>query len=147
MTRSTLDERLCFNLYNLQRQINRFYNKSILNEMNITYPQFLVLNILQDKKQVNIKTLAEMLRLDTGTISPLIRRMEKLDLVRRQRDAEDQRLVYIEATERGKGLEEKLEKAFDSFSEAIDIDPEDEKALLEHIQHIDAMLTKNAFRN
>ncbi|MCG1010210.1 MarR family transcriptional regulator [Salinicoccus sp. ID82-1] len=147
MIRSTLDERLCFNLYNLQRQINRFYNKSILNEMNITYPQFLVLNILQDKKQVNIKTLAEMLQLDTGTISPLIRRMEKLDLVRRQRDAEDQRLVYIEATERGKGLEEKLEKAFDSFSEAIDIDPEDEKALLEHIQHIDAMLTKNAFRN
>ncbi|MFC3420311.1 MarR family winged helix-turn-helix transcriptional regulator [Salinicoccus hispanicus] len=147
MTKSTLDERICFNLYNLQRQINRFYNKSILNEMDITYPQFLVLNILQDKKQVNIKTLAKMLRLDTGTISPLIRRMEKLDLVHRWRDADDQRLVYIEATERGKKLEEKLDKSFESFSEAIDIAPEEEEALLAHIKHIDAMLTKNAFRN
>ncbi|GAB3066084.1 MarR family winged helix-turn-helix transcriptional regulator [Salinicoccus sesuvii] len=147
MTRSTLDDRVCFNLYNLQRQINRFYNKSILNEMDITYPQFLVLNILQDKKQVNIKTLAKMLRLDTGTISPLIRRMEKLDLVYRSRDTEDQRLVYIEATDRGKEMEEKLEKAFNSFSEAIGIAPEEEKALLAHIKHIDAMLTKNAFRS
>ncbi|MFB9859559.1 MarR family winged helix-turn-helix transcriptional regulator [Salinicoccus siamensis] len=147
MTKPSLDKRLCFNVYSLHHQISRFYNKSVLTEMEITYPQFLVLNILLDKEQVNIKMLAETLRLDTGTISPLIKRMERLGLVHRFRNPTDQRLVILEPTEHGRKMGKQLEEAFEAFDDVISLTTEEESLFLEYIQHLNVRLAeKNAAR-
>ena len=68
-----IQNQLCFNLYNAQRQVNRYYSNKIFKEYNITYPQYLVLTILWETAPVNVKKLVTGLALDTGTVSPLLK--------------------------------------------------------------------------
>ena len=75
-----LKEQLCFSLYNAQRQVNRYYSNKVFKKYNLTYPQFLVLTILWDESPVNVKKVVTELALDTGTVSPLLKRMEQVDL-------------------------------------------------------------------
>ncbi len=80
-----LKEQLCFSLYNAQRQVNRYYSNKVFKKYNLTYPQFLVLTILWDESPVNVKKVVTELALDTGTVSPLLKRMEQVDLIKRER--------------------------------------------------------------
>ncbi|UBH09117.1 MarR family winged helix-turn-helix transcriptional regulator [Macrococcus armenti] len=103
-----LDEQLCFNLYNAQRQVNRYYSNKIFKKHNITYPQYLVLSILWDESPVNVKKLVTELSLDTGTISPLLKRMETNDLIKRTRSELDQREVFISLTDKSVSMKDEL---------------------------------------
>ncbi|MCS4486447.1 MarR family winged helix-turn-helix transcriptional regulator [Staphylococcus americanisciuri] len=111
MSNNPIKEQLCFNLYNAQRQVNRYYLNNIFREHNITYPQYLVLNILWDKSPVNVKKVVTDLSLDTGTISPLLKRMEHMDLITRERSEIDQREVFIHLTQKSKAMEMDLRDA------------------------------------
>ena len=84
-----LKEQLCFSLYNAQRQVNRYYSNKVFKKYNLTYPQFLVLTILWDESPVNVKKVVTELALDTGTVSPLLKRMEQVDLIKRERSEAD----------------------------------------------------------
>src|SRR5690625_4534883 len=86
MCHSNLDERLCFNLYNIQRQVNRFYSNHVLHDTDLTYTQYLVLTLLWKHEKLNLKTIAELLQLDNATISPLIKRIENLGYIKREKD-------------------------------------------------------------
>lgn len=97
-----LKEQLCFSLYNAQRQVNRYYSNKVFKKYNLTYPQFLVLSILWDESPVNVKKVVTELALDTGTVSPLLKRMEHVDLIKRERSEVDQREVFIHLTEKVK---------------------------------------------
>jgi MarR family transcriptional regulator, organic hydroperoxide resistance regulator len=101
-----LEDHLCFSLYACSRAIFRLYRPH-LDELNLTYPQYLVLLVLWERKQSTVKELGELLGLDSGTLTPMLKRMEAAGLVKRKRSAEDERVVMITITEEGHLLKEK----------------------------------------
>ncbi|MCE4955903.1 MarR family winged helix-turn-helix transcriptional regulator [Macrococcoides caseolyticum] len=113
-----LDNQLCFSLYNAQRQVNRYYSNKIFKRYNLTYPQYLVLQTLWETSPVNVKKLVTELSLDTGTISPLLKRMETNGLITRVRSELDQREVFVHLTEKSKGIQPELENATHILREA-----------------------------
>ncbi|GAA2437216.1 MarR family transcriptional regulator [Streptomyces glaucus] len=98
-----LDEQLCFALYAAQRAVTAAY-RPVLDELGLTYPQYLVLLVLWERGETTVKELAAALRLDYGTVSPLLKRLESTGLVRRERAAHDERSVLVACTERGERL-------------------------------------------
>ncbi|GGB00736.1 MarR family transcriptional regulator [Macrococcus hajekii] len=133
-----LDKQLCFSLYNAQRKMNRFYTNKVFKDHNLTYPQYLVLSILFQTSPVNVKTLVEELSLDTGTISPLLKRMESNELIIRERSELDQREVFIHLTDKSRKLHPALENCNKIFQEAAlltDEEAEDLKHLLDKLIH------------
>ncbi|SEM71860.1 DNA-binding transcriptional regulator, MarR family [Mesobacillus persicus] len=100
-----LDNQLCFAIYACSREITRLY-RPFLDGLGITYPQFLTLTVLWEHKRLTVKEIGERLYLDSGTLTPMLKRMEALELVKRVRGTEDERKVYIALTERGEQLRE-----------------------------------------
>lgn len=100
-----LENQLCFPVYAASRLITREY-QPLLDELGITYPQYLVLMILWEKDQLPVNDIAKKLVLNTNTITPLLKRMEQQGLVERRRSKEDERKVLVYLTEKGKQLQE-----------------------------------------
>ncbi|MNI00795.1 Organic hydroperoxide resistance transcriptional regulator [compost metagenome] len=101
-----LDNQLCFSLYACSRAISRMY-RPLLDELGLTYPQYLVLLVLWEKSNSTVKELSELLDLDSGTLTPMLKRMEGAQLLLRQRSAEDERVVEVRITESGLALRDK----------------------------------------
>lgn len=107
MTKSLkLDDQLCFSIYAAGHAFSRFY-KRLLAPLGLTYPQYLVLLTLWEQDGLPLKAIGERLMLDSGTLTPLLRRMEQAGLLNRARDDEDERLVRITLTAKGRRLEAK----------------------------------------
>lgn len=104
-----LENQLCFPIYALSRQITALYRPH-LDKMEITYPQYLVLLVLWEHATVSVKDLGKRLWLDSGTLTPLLKRMESGGLVIRERSNEDERIVNIIITDKGKRLENRAKK-------------------------------------
>jgi DNA-binding MarR family transcriptional regulator len=96
---------LCFAVYAASHAFTRFY-KPRLDALGLTYPQYLAFLVLWEQDGLTVKALGDKLFLDSGTITPLIKRLEARALVRRQRDVEDERLVRIFLTDEGRALRE-----------------------------------------
>lgn len=103
-----LDDQLCFSVYAASHAFTRFYKK-LLGPLGLTYPQYLVLLTLWEQDGLPLRAIGERLGLDSGTLTPLLRRMEESGLVTRMRDAEDERQVRISLTAKGKRLEAKAQ--------------------------------------
>ncbi|GLJ03168.1 MarR family transcriptional regulator [Bacillus pumilus] len=101
-----LENQLCFLLYASSREMTKQY-KPLLEELNITYPQYLALLLLWEHGTLNVKTMGELLYLDSGTLTPMLKRMEQNGLIIRERSKEDERSVQIRLTEYGEQLKEK----------------------------------------
>jgi len=101
-----LDNQLCFSLYAASRAISRMY-RPLLDELGLTYPQYLVLLVLWERSQSTVKELSETLDLDSGTLTPMLKRMETANLVERKRSTEDERIVVIRITDSGLALRER----------------------------------------
>lgn len=104
----TIDQMLCFAVYSAGHAFTRFY-KPRLDALDLTYPQYLVFLVLWEKDDLTVKALGDKLFLDSGTVTPLIKRLEARGLVRRQRDEEDERQVRIRLTAEGRALKTKAE--------------------------------------
>lgn len=102
----TLDKQLCFAVYSTAHAFNRFY-KPLLDRIGLTYPQYLVMIVLWEGDGVTVKHLGERLMLDSGTLTPLLKRLEGLDLVSRKRAAADERQVLVSLTDAGRALRAK----------------------------------------
>jgi DNA-binding MarR family transcriptional regulator len=101
-----LDEQLCFAVHVAARAYDGLYRR-ILAETGLTYPQYLVMLVLWEHDGMSVKRLGEFLRLDSATLSPLLKRMEAAGLVQRQRSANDERSVTILLTADGRKLKER----------------------------------------
>ena len=108
MARLSLDRHLCFALYSASRAMTAAY-RPILTELNLTYPQYLVLLVLWEEDCVTVGQLGERLQLDSGTLSPLLKRLEANGLVRRERSQSDERLVDVTLTDAGRRLERRAQ--------------------------------------
>lgn len=100
-----LDRQVCFPLYAATNLINRLYTP-VLRSLGLTYPQYLVLLVLWEEEPQTVGTLGARLFLDSGTLTPLLKRMEGNGLLDRRRDAADERRVLITLTEKGRALRE-----------------------------------------
>jgi DNA-binding MarR family transcriptional regulator len=98
-----LENQVCFPLYSASRLITKAY-KPFLDEMGVTYPQYLVLMVLWENYTLSVNKISEKLMLNTNTLSPLLKRMEKMDILERTRSTEDERIVVVKLTKKGKQL-------------------------------------------
>ncbi len=100
---STIDQRLCFALYSTSQAIIKTY-RPFLKSLNMTYPQYLVFIVLVEHQELTVKNLGEYLHLDSGTLTPLLKRMEQQGRVIRQRSEQDERKVMVKLTEQALAL-------------------------------------------
>ena len=101
-----LDNQICFAVYSAAHAFNRVY-KPLLDRLGLTYPQYLVMLVLWERDDVPVKDIGEKLFLDSGTLTPLLKRMEGMGLVKRTRSTEDERQVLVALTAQGHELKEK----------------------------------------
>ncbi|MER2063655.1 MAG: MarR family transcriptional regulator [Alkalibacterium sp.] len=129
-----LSNQLCFPLYAATRQITKLY-RPLLEKLEVTYPQYLVLLVLFEEESVTVKALGERLYLDSGTLTPMLKRMEEHGLVERKRSSKDERVVEVSLTEKGRGLEKKAEEIPNKFSKEIHLE-------LDEFEELKRLLTK-----
>jgi DNA-binding MarR family transcriptional regulator len=102
-----LNNQLCFALYAATNSIIRYY-RIYLNEIGITYTQYLVLLVLWELENCSIKDIAKTLKLDSPTITPIVQKLEKMNLVKRQRSDKDERIVLVSLTKAGIDLKDQV---------------------------------------
>ncbi len=98
-----LDSQLCFAIYSTAHAFQRLY-KPMLDRLGLTYPQYITLLTLWERDNVSVKALGERLLLDSGTLTPLLKRLEAAGLVERRRNPDDERQVNIRITAKGRAL-------------------------------------------
>src|ERR1700712_1161097 len=101
-----LDNQICFAVYSTAHAFNRVY-KPLLDRLGLTYPQYLVMLVLWERDDLSVKEIGERLFLDSGTLTPLLKRLEAAHLVKRTRSVADERQVLVALTAQGAGLREK----------------------------------------
>ena len=101
-----LEDQLCYSIYSASMAIQRVY-KPLLDELGLTYPQYLVLNVLWRDDQQRVGVIADQLGLESSTLTPLLKRLEAAGLVHRARNPENERQVLVELTEKGRALRTK----------------------------------------
>jgi DNA-binding MarR family transcriptional regulator len=101
-----LDNQICFAVYSAAHAFNRVY-KRVLDRLGLTYPQYLVMLVLWERDNVPLKDIGERLFLDSGTLTPLLKRLEAAHLIKRARSTEDERQVLIHLTPQGQALKER----------------------------------------
>ena len=99
----TLDSQLCFSLYSASLAMNKLY-RGLLAELGLTYPQYLVMIVLWEQGTLHVQEIGERLYLDSATLTPLLKRLEKAGLVKRQRATDDERRVLVSVTAAGRAL-------------------------------------------
>ncbi|MBB4927694.1 DNA-binding MarR family transcriptional regulator [Kitasatospora kifunensis] len=119
-----LDDQMCFALYAASRAVTGLY-RPMLEELGLTYPQYLVLLVLWDRDEASVKELGSALHLDYGTLTPLLKRLESNGLLRRQRRPDDERAVRITLTDEGSALRERARAIPAAIGDAMGLEPEE----------------------
>ncbi|MCO7126863.1 MarR family transcriptional regulator [Sporolactobacillus shoreicorticis] len=101
-----LEDHLCFSIYSCSRAISRMY-QPVLQKLRITYPQYLVLLVLWENHECSVKQIGALLDLDSGTLTPLLKRMEGKAFLKRERSQDDERKVMVRLTQKGMAVKEK----------------------------------------
>ncbi|MDW8809941.1 MarR family transcriptional regulator [Streptomyces scabiei] len=140
-----LDRQICFSLHAASRAFNGVY-RVILKDLGITYPQYLVMLVLWERGELPVKKLGEHLRLDSGTLSPLLKRLETAGLVRRERSARDERSVVVRPTEEGAALRERALAVPRRIVSATSFDVDEIRDLRDRLDHLTAALDEAALR-
>ena len=102
-----LDNQLCFSLYAASREVIKMY-KPCLDKFNLTYTQYIAMLVLWEEEKCTVKRMGERLHLDSGTLTPLLKKLEKNGLILRHRDNQDDRVVIIELTQDGYNLKSEI---------------------------------------
>lgn len=127
---------MCFKLYALSRQFTARY-RPVLEKLDMTYPQYLVMLVLWKEKSITVKELGNRLYLDSGTLTPLLKRLEQKALLTRQRDAADERSVIISVTAEGKEMQQKAKKIPETVGKCMSVG---EKDLVKFHEQLDLLL-------
>lgn len=124
-----LENQLCFPLYAAAKEVVRKY-KPVLDELDLTYTQYITMMVLWEKEELNVKELGSMLYLDSGTLTPLLKKLEAKGYISRNRCKEDERNLIICITEKGEALKEKAAKIPEEMTcKWVNISEEETKAM------------------
>ena len=135
-----LDHQLCFALYSASLAMTKLY-KPLLEEMGLTYPQYLAMLVLWENDGVTVSELGDRLYLDSGTLTPLLKRLETADLVTRLRDVQDERRVLIRLTAAGRKLKTRAARIPGCVLQATQCDVSEVMALTQQVQTLRDRLT------
>ena len=119
-----LDNQLCFPLYACAKEIVRRY-KPFLDEIDLTYTQYIVMMVLWEEREINVKELGSRLYLDSGTLTPVLKRLEQKGLITRQRDDKDERVLIVSITKEGDGLQDKAVEIPIKMAGCVSLEPQD----------------------
>ena len=136
-----LEDFLCFAMYSANLAGNRLY-KPLLDKLGLTYPQYLVLAALYDEDNQTVGNLGDKLFLDSSTLTPLLKRMEKTGYLSRQRDPHDERQVRIRLTQRGRSAREKSMDFLDELVKATGLTPARYSQLREELVNVRENLSR-----
>jgi DNA-binding MarR family transcriptional regulator len=123
-----LENQLCFPLYAVSKEIIRRY-QPMLDELDLTYTQYIVMMVLWQEKRINVKDLGERLYLDSGTLTPLLKKLEKKEYITREHDAADERLLFARITPKGEVLRERALTIPKRMGECIKLNARDSHRL------------------
>jgi len=119
-----LENQLCFPLYACSKEIIKMY-KPFLDKINLTYTQYITMMVLWDKKEINVKELGKHLFLDSGTLTPVLKKLESKGYVERKRAIDDERNLIISITKSGMNLKNKSKEIPEKISKCIDLNEKD----------------------
>lgn len=128
-----LDRQVCFPLYAASNLLTRVY-RPVLAPLKLTYSQYLVMLVLWETSPVSVGELGHRLHLDSGTLTPLLKRMERAGFVSRRRDPGDERRVLVELTPQGHDLREAAQSVPETLSHHLDLEPGAAESLRDAIQ-------------
>lgn len=134
-----LDQQICFSLNAASRAFGGVY-RVLLRDLGLTYPQYLVMLVLWEEGELPVKRIGERLRLDSGTLSPLLKRLEAAGLVARERSAQDERSVTVRLTAEGSALKERAGQVPRRLLAATGLPVEDLAALRALLDRVTAEL-------
>lgn len=119
-----LDNQLCFPLYACAKEIVRRY-KPFLDEIDLTYTQYIAMMVLWEEREINVKELGSRLYLDSGTLTPVLKRLEQKGLITRQRDDKDERVLIVSITKEGDELKDKAVDIPVKMAGCVSLEPQD----------------------
>lgn len=123
-----LDAQLCFPLYAASREVVKLY-RPFLNEINLTYTQYITMLVLWEEGTVSAGRLGQRLYLDSGTLTPLLKSLEKKGLVKRNRSSEDERVLIISLTKEGEALKNKAVAVPGKMAGCVDLNEDEARTL------------------
>ena len=123
-----LGNQLCFPLYACSKEIIKKY-KPFLDKLDLTYTQYITMMVLWEKKQTNVKELGECLYLDSGTLTPVLKKMEQKGYLTRHRSEEDERNLVVTITDAGEKLREEAVTIPPRMGKCVNLSPKDAKEL------------------
>lgn len=119
-----LDNQICFPLYVASKEIIRKY-KPFLDEINLTYTQYIAMMAMWEHKELSVKELGELLYLDSGTLTPLLKTLEKKGYIDRNRSTQDERIMQVSLTDEGEKLKKKALSVPTRVAECVPLSNED----------------------
>ena len=119
-----LENQLCFPLYACAKEIVRKY-KPILDEFDLTYTQYITMMVMWEKKKLNVKELGESIYLDSGTLTPVLKKLESKGYVKRSRSKDDERILNVILTEKGENLKQNALSIPSQIGQCIDLEMDD----------------------
>ena len=123
-----LENQLCFPLYACAKEVTRRY-KPFLDPLGLTYTQYITMMVLWEKKEVRVKDLGEVLYLDSGTLTPLLKRLEQKGLITRSRYQDDERALCVQITDLGETLQEKAKSVPEEMRACLPLTSEEMQVL------------------
>ncbi|WNO70178.1 MarR family transcriptional regulator [Streptomyces sp. AM8-1-1] len=140
-----LEDQLCFTLYAASRTVTSAY-RPLLDGVGLTYPQYLVMLALWERRVASVKDLVAAVHLDYGTLTPLIKRLESSGLVVRERRADDERVVEVALTEKGAALREHIRNLPLAIGEAVGLTDEEIGTVAELLRRLTINVTLHTAR-
>lgn len=130
-----LDHQLCFPLYAASREVVKQYTP-YLKPLGLTYTQYITLMVLWEDKKLRVGDLGQKLFLDTGTLTPLLKKMEESGLVKRTRSSDDERVVLVEITDQGMAMREKLKDVPGHVGQCLHLEKDDALILYQELYKV-----------
>ena len=130
-----LGDQLCFSLYVCSKEIVRRY-KPFLSDIGLTYTQYITMMVLWEQKRIKVHELGKFLYLDSGTLTPLLKLLEKDGLVVRERNSDDERVVYVSLTKKGEKLKEKAMSVPQKICSCVNLTTEDRENLKKSLEKL-----------
>lgn len=135
-----LDQQLCFALYAASRSVTGIY-RPLLDPLGLTYPQYLVMLVLWEQDGLTVRELGQRLQLDSGTLTPLLKRLQAAGLISRQRRQEDEREVDIRLSEAGLALRDQAEDVPKCMAQRLQLAPDQMRTLRDELKQLTRQLS------
>ena len=130
-----LENQLCFPLYACSKEIVRRYTP-LLEDLDLTYTQYIVMMVIWDKQEINVKALGKKLYLDSGTLTPLLKKLEAKKYITRTRSKDDERNLVIQVTKEGMDLRKKAKNVPIELGKCVSLEPKEVEILYKTLYKI-----------